>query len=197
MPTFIQWEWVEHTEKFLMWNWNKKPVGDGVSFCAIRLFLWSPQTLHPLSASQSCGVMNSQILWRNVWWRIQSRERRPLNCYRYRKSRNLLLTTSSCLWFIQLFILSRFYFGDFWGVFHPSHDRKHLVCFSLSIRQHPFITNAKPVTNLLELIRDAMDMKDKKQQEQQRELEEDDWELCEIIRRRCVLVHQFMSAFVF
>ncbi len=30
MPTFIQWEWVEHTEKFLMWNWNKKPVGDGL-----------------------------------------------------------------------------------------------------------------------------------------------------------------------
>ncbi len=44
----------------------------------------------------------------------------------------------------------------------------------MSIRQHPFITNAKPVSNLRELITEAMEMKDKKQQEQQRELEEDD-----------------------
>ncbi len=33
MQTFIQWEWVEHAEKSLMWNLNKKLVGDGVSFC--------------------------------------------------------------------------------------------------------------------------------------------------------------------
>uniref|UniRef100_A0A671PF38 non-specific serine/threonine protein kinase n=1 Tax=Sinocyclocheilus anshuiensis TaxID=1608454 RepID=A0A671PF38_9TELE len=40
--------------------------------------------------------------------------------------------------------------------------------------QHPFITNAKPVTILRDLITEAMDMKVKRQQEQQRELEEDD-----------------------
>lgn len=59
----------------------------------------------------------------------------------------------------------------FWGL---SHDYKYLVCFSLSIRQHPFITNAKPVTILRDLITEAMEMKAKRQQEQQRELEEDD-----------------------
>uniref|UniRef100_A0A4W4G4Y4 Serine/threonine-protein kinase 3 n=1 Tax=Electrophorus electricus TaxID=8005 RepID=A0A4W4G4Y4_ELEEL len=40
--------------------------------------------------------------------------------------------------------------------------------------QHPFITNAKPVTILRDLITEAMDMKAKRQQEQQRELEEED-----------------------
>lgn len=40
--------------------------------------------------------------------------------------------------------------------------------------QHPFITNAKPVTILRDLITEAMEMKAKRQQEQQRELEEDD-----------------------
>uniref|UniRef100_A0A8C1VKV8 non-specific serine/threonine protein kinase n=2 Tax=Cyprinus carpio TaxID=7962 RepID=A0A8C1VKV8_CYPCA len=40
--------------------------------------------------------------------------------------------------------------------------------------QHPFITNAKPVSILRDLITEAMDMKVKRQQEQQRELEEDD-----------------------
>lgn len=40
--------------------------------------------------------------------------------------------------------------------------------------QHPFITNAKPVTILRDLITEAMEMKIKRQQEQQRELEEDD-----------------------
>ncbi|KAI7798497.1 serine/threonine-protein kinase 3 [Triplophysa rosa] len=40
--------------------------------------------------------------------------------------------------------------------------------------QHPFITNAKPVTILRDLITEAMEMKAKRQQEQQRELEEED-----------------------
>lgn len=43
-----------------------------------------------------------------------------------------------------------------------------------SVLQHPFITNAKPVSILRDLITEAMEMKAKKQQEQQRELEEDD-----------------------
>lgn len=59
-------------------------------------------------------------------------------------------------------------------VLHPSRDHKHRVCVSLSFRQHPFITNAKPVGILRDLITEAMDMKVKRQQEQQRELEEDD-----------------------
>ncbi|XP_055075237.1 serine/threonine-protein kinase 3 [Misgurnus anguillicaudatus] len=40
--------------------------------------------------------------------------------------------------------------------------------------QHPFITNAKPVTILRDLITEAMEMKVKRQQEMQRELEEDE-----------------------
>ncbi|CAF99337.1 unnamed protein product [Tetraodon nigroviridis] len=40
--------------------------------------------------------------------------------------------------------------------------------------QHPFISQAKPVTILRDLITEAMEMKAKRQQEQQRELEEDD-----------------------
>ncbi|XP_029022425.1 serine/threonine-protein kinase 3 [Betta splendens] len=40
--------------------------------------------------------------------------------------------------------------------------------------QHPFITQAKPVTILRDLITEAMEMKAKRQQEQQREMEEDD-----------------------
>ncbi|XP_062385316.1 serine/threonine-protein kinase 3 [Sardina pilchardus] len=40
--------------------------------------------------------------------------------------------------------------------------------------QHPFITNAKPVSILRDLITEAMDMKAKRQQEQQRELEEEE-----------------------
>lgn len=40
--------------------------------------------------------------------------------------------------------------------------------------QHPFISQAKPVTILRDLITEAMEMKAKRQQEQQRELEEED-----------------------
>lgn len=49
--------------------------------------------------------------------------------------------------------------------------------FSISvflIVQHPFISQAKPVTILRDLITEAMEMKAKRQQEQQRELEEED-----------------------
>lgn len=42
------------------------------------------------------------------------------------------------------------------------------------IGQHPFISQAKPVTILRDLITEAMEMKAKRQQEQQRELEEED-----------------------
>lgn len=80
-------------------------------FCVIRLFLWFPQTLHLRSASQSCGVTNSQILWRNVWWRTRSRERRPLNCCRCGKSL-VLLTNNSCLWFLKLLIHSLWFFHE-------------------------------------------------------------------------------------
>uniref|UniRef100_A0A8C2WJB7 non-specific serine/threonine protein kinase n=1 Tax=Cyclopterus lumpus TaxID=8103 RepID=A0A8C2WJB7_CYCLU len=40
--------------------------------------------------------------------------------------------------------------------------------------QHPFVSQAKPVTILRDLITEAMEMKAKRQQEQQRELEEED-----------------------
>lgn len=40
--------------------------------------------------------------------------------------------------------------------------------------QHPFISQAKPVSILRDLITEAMEMKAKRQQEQQRELEEED-----------------------
>uniref|UniRef100_A0A0S7EJS5 STK3 n=3 Tax=Poeciliopsis prolifica TaxID=188132 RepID=A0A0S7EJS5_9TELE len=40
--------------------------------------------------------------------------------------------------------------------------------------QHPFISQAKPVTILRDMIAEAMEMKAKRQQEQQRELEEED-----------------------
>lgn len=40
--------------------------------------------------------------------------------------------------------------------------------------QHPFISQAKPVSILRDLITEAMEMKAKRQQEQQREQEEED-----------------------
>lgn len=47
--------------------------------------------------------------------------------------------------------------------------------FSILVNaQHPFISQAKPVTILRDLITEAMEMKAKRQQEQQRELEEED-----------------------
>ncbi len=46
--------------------------------------------------------------------------------------------------------------------------------FVLVTLQHPFISQAKPVTILRDLITEAMEMKAKRQQEQQRELEEED-----------------------
>lgn len=46
--------------------------------------------------------------------------------------------------------------------------------FVLVNLQHPFISQAKPVTILRDLITEAMEMKAKRQQEQQRELEEED-----------------------
>lgn len=42
------------------------------------------------------------------------------------------------------------------------------------IIQHPFISQAKPVSILRDLITEAMEMKAKRQQEQQRELEEEE-----------------------
>lgn len=46
--------------------------------------------------------------------------------------------------------------------------------FPLVNVQHPFISQAKPVSILRDLITEAMEMKAKRQQEQQRELEEED-----------------------
>lgn len=68
-----------------------------------------------------------------------------------------------------------------------------ILCI-LSVWQHPFITSAKPVTILRDLITEAMEMKVKRQQEQQRELEEDDENSVS-----CISVVQFTmsSAFVF
>lgn len=48
--------------------------------------------------------------------------------------------------------------------------------------QHPFISQAKPVTILRDLITEAMEMKAKRQQEQQRELEEEDDNSVRMIR---------------
>lgn len=50
----------------------------------------------------------------------------------------------------------------------------HNIVFALVVVQHPFISQAKPVTILRDLITEAMEMKAKRQQEQQRELEEED-----------------------
>lgn len=50
----------------------------------------------------------------------------------------------------------------------------HNVVFPFVVVQHPFISQAKPVTILRDLITEAMEMKAKRQQEQQRELEEED-----------------------
>lgn len=54
--------------------------------------------------------------------------------------------------------------------------------FLLNI-QHPFISQAKPVTILRDLITEAMEMKAKRQQEQQRELEEEDDNSVRMLRR--------------
>lgn len=48
------------------------------------------------------------------------------------------------------------------------------LCVYPVVGQHPFISQAKPVTILRDLITEAMEMKAKRQQEQQRELEEED-----------------------
>lgn len=50
------------------------------------------------------------------------------------------------------------------------------------IGQHPFISQAKPVSILRDLITEAMEMKAKRQQEQQRELEEEDDNSVRILR---------------
>lgn len=58
--------------------------------------------------------------------------------------------------------------GKIWCI-----QQSFFCLFFLNI-QHPFISQAKPVTILRDLITEAMEMKAKRQQEQQRELEEED-----------------------
>lgn len=97
--------------------------------------------------------MSSQTLSRSVWSRIRSRGRRPRSCFRSeeREAPRPQLHTTTC------------------------HRRTHISSISLFINvQHPFISQAKPVTILRDLITEAMEMKAKRQQEQQRELEEED-----------------------
>lgn len=57
---------------------------------------------------------------------------------------------------------------------HVKYSSYNFYLFGLVNLQHPFISQAKPVTILRDLITEAMEMKAKRQQEQQRELEEED-----------------------
>lgn len=97
--------------------------------------------------------MSSQTLSRSVSSRTRSRGRPPHSCFR---SENRDAPSQQ----LNRTVLCR---------------RTNVFSISVFINvQHPFISQAKPVSILRDLITEAMEMKAKRQQEQQRELEEDD-----------------------